>query len=82
MLIGVIPARSNSKRIKSKNIKKFNGKPIIAWTIEAAKKANIFEKIIVSTDSKKSPTLQSVMEQMYHLYAPLIYLMIILQLVM
>ena len=53
MLIGVIPARSNSKRIKNKNIKKFNGKPIIAWTIEAAKKANIFEKIIVSTDSEK-----------------------------
>ncbi len=53
MLIGVIPARSKSKRVKNKNIKSVGGKPIIAWTIEAAKKSKIFDKIIVSTDSKK-----------------------------
>ena len=53
MLIGVIPARSKSKRIKNKNIKSVGGKPIIAWTIEAAKKSKIFDKIIVSTDSNK-----------------------------
>jgi len=51
MIIAVIPARIGSKRIKKKNIKKFYGKPIIAWPIIAAKKSNIFDKIIVSTDS-------------------------------
>ena len=42
MLIGVMPARSKSKRIKNKNIKLVGGKPIIAWTIEAAKKIKNF----------------------------------------
>jgi len=53
MIICIIPARSGSKRIKNKNIKKFNGKPIIAYTIETAKKVKIFKRIIVSTDSLK-----------------------------
>ena len=53
MIIAVIPARIGSKRIKKKNIKKFYGKPIIAWPIIAAKKSNIFDKIIVSTDSSQ-----------------------------
>ncbi len=53
MNIAIIPARSQSKRIKNKNIKKFMGKPIIAWSIETAKKSKIFDEIIVSTDSKK-----------------------------
>ncbi len=53
MNIAIIPARSQSKRIKNKNIKKFMGKPIIAWSIEAAKKSKIFDEVIVSTDSKK-----------------------------
>jgi pseudaminic acid cytidylyltransferase len=48
----IIPARKNSKRIKNKNIKIFKGKPIISYSIEIAKKSNIFEKIHVSTDSK------------------------------
>ncbi len=48
----VIPARGGSKRIPLKNIKKFLGKPLIYYTIESAKKSNIFDKIIVSTDSK------------------------------
>tara|TARA_B100000674_G_scaffold489410_1_gene503350 strand:- start:581 stop:1255 length:675 start_codon:yes stop_codon:yes gene_type:complete len=51
--IAIIPARSGSKRVKNKNIKIFNGKPMIAWPILAAKKSNLFEHIIVSTDSKK-----------------------------
>ena len=50
MIIAVIPARGGSKRIPRKNIKLFSGKPIIAWSIEAAKEAKIFDKIIVSTD--------------------------------
>ncbi len=52
-IIAIIPARSGSKRIKDKNIKNFFGKPMIAWTILAAKKSKIFNKIIVSTDSVK-----------------------------
>ena len=53
MIIAIIPARKNSKRIKNKNIKKFFKKPIISYSIEAAKKSKIFDRIIVSTDSKK-----------------------------
>ena len=50
MNICVIPARGGSKRIPRKNIKKFNGKPIIAYSIEAALKSNCFDQVIVSTD--------------------------------
>lgn len=50
MNICVIPARAGSKRIPRKNIKKFNGKPIIAYSIEAALKSHCFNKVIVSTD--------------------------------
>jgi pseudaminic acid cytidylyltransferase len=50
MTICVIPARGGSKRIPRKNIKEFYGKPMIQWSIEAARQANIFENIIVSTD--------------------------------
>jgi len=53
MKICLIPARSGSKRIKNKNIKKFLGKPLINWSIQKAKKSKLFDKIIVSTDSKK-----------------------------
>ena len=52
-VIAIIPARGNSKRIPGKNYKIFNGKPIIANTIEKLKKSIIFDRIIVSTDSKK-----------------------------
>ena len=53
MNIAVIPARVGSKRIPLKNIKDFCGKPMIAWSIEEAKKSNIFDKIIVSTDDSE-----------------------------
>ena len=53
MKIAIIPARAGSIRIKNKNIKLFNGKPAIAWSILAAKKTNLFDRIIVSTDSNK-----------------------------
>jgi pseudaminic acid cytidylyltransferase len=53
MTICVIPARGGSKRIPRKNIKQFCGKPIMQWSIEAAKKANIFDNIIVSTDDEE-----------------------------
>ena len=53
MNIAIIPARKNSQRIKNKNIKIFNGKPIIFWSIKTALKSKLFKDIFVSTDSKK-----------------------------
>ncbi|MGL5053242.1 MAG: cytidylyltransferase domain-containing protein [Cetobacterium sp.] len=52
-ILAIIPARSGSKGLLHKNIKELNGKPLIAYTIEAAKKSEIFEDIFVSTDSKE-----------------------------
>ena len=53
MNLAIIPARGGSKRIKNKNIKLFMKKPIIYWSIKAVKESKLFDKIIVSTDSKK-----------------------------
>jgi len=53
MNICIIPARGGSKRIPRKNIKHFYGKPIIAYSIEAALKSGCFEKVIVSTDDEE-----------------------------
>lgn len=50
MRLAVIPARGGSKRIPRKNVKNFCGRPMIAWSIEAAKLSNCFDRIIVSTD--------------------------------
>lgn len=49
--IAIIPARGGSKRIPGKNIKDFSGKPIIAYSIEAALNSGIFDEVMVSTDS-------------------------------
>ncbi|GGD72398.1 pseudaminic acid cytidylyltransferase [Lacimicrobium alkaliphilum] len=51
--IAIIPARGGSKRIPDKNIRDFCGKPLIAYSIQAALKADLFDKVIVSTDSEK-----------------------------
>jgi pseudaminic acid cytidylyltransferase len=50
MRVAIIPARGGSKRIPRKNIKVFNGMPIIAWAILAAKESGLFDYIVVSTD--------------------------------
>ncbi len=50
-MLAVIPARGGSKGVLGKNIKELSGKPLISYTIEAALNSNIFEKVIVSTDS-------------------------------
>jgi N-acylneuraminate cytidylyltransferase len=50
MKLAVIPARGGSKRIPRKNIRDFCGKPIIAYSIEAALASNLFDQVIVSTD--------------------------------
>lgn len=49
----IIPARGGSKRIPRKNIREFLGKPIIAYSIEAAIKCGLFDEIMVSTDDKE-----------------------------
>ena len=48
--------RGGSKGVPNKNLRKLNGKPLMAYTIEAAIKSNIFKNIVVSTDSKKIAT--------------------------
>lgn len=50
MKLAVIPARGGSKRIPRKNIKPFCGKPMIAWSIEAALASGCFDHVVVSTD--------------------------------
>jgi len=50
MKVAVIPARGGSKRIAKKNIRPFFGKPIMAWSVEAARASGCFDRIIVSTD--------------------------------
>ena len=54
MKLAIIPARGGSKRIPRKNIKPFCGKPMIAWSIEAARASNCFDLIIVSTDDSET----------------------------
>ena len=51
--IAIITARGGSKRIPGKNIKDFCGKPIIAYSIEAALKSGLFDEVMVSTDSQE-----------------------------
>lgn len=53
MKLAIITARGGSKRIPHKNIRDFCGKPIIAYSIEAAIESNIFDEIMVSTDSEE-----------------------------
>ncbi len=51
--IAIIPARSGSKGLKNKNIKLLNGKPLIAYSIEAAFNSGLFDEVVVSTDSEE-----------------------------
>jgi N-acylneuraminate cytidylyltransferase len=48
--VALIPARGGSKRLPRKNILPFRGRPMIAWTIDAAIRSDLFERIVVSTD--------------------------------
>jgi N-acylneuraminate cytidylyltransferase len=50
MRLAVIPARGGSKRIPRKNIRPFCGRPMIAWSIEAALRSDCFQQVVVSTD--------------------------------
>ena len=51
--LAIIPARGGSKRIPHKNIKEFLGKPIIAYSIEAALNSGLFDEVMVSTDDEQ-----------------------------
>ena len=51
--IAIIPARGGSKRLPGKNLLEIADKPLITWTIEAAKKSGVFDKVVVSTDSQE-----------------------------
>jgi N-acylneuraminate cytidylyltransferase len=53
-IVALIPARGGSKRIPGKNIKPLGGKPLIQWTIEAAKESGIFNAIVVSSDDEEA----------------------------
>lgn len=49
-ILGIIPARGGSKGVKRKNVRDVGGKPLICWSIEAAKNANVFDYFCVTTD--------------------------------
>lgn len=51
--LAIIPARSGSKGLPDKNIKELNGKPLMAYSIEAALQSGMFDEVMVSTDSAK-----------------------------
>lgn len=51
--LAIIPARSGSKGLPDKNIKELNGKPLLAYSVDAALQSGVFDEIMVSTDSEK-----------------------------
>lgn len=53
MILGITPARGGSKGIPKKNIKIIVGKPLLAWTIEEAKKSKLIDRYVVSTEDKE-----------------------------
>ncbi len=57
MKVAIIPARGGSKRIPRKNIKEFCGKPMIAYSIQAALDSKLFDRVIVSTDDEEIATI-------------------------
>lgn len=52
-IVTIIPAKGHSNRLKNKNIYKLKGKPLLQWTLEAAKKSKYLDRIFVSTESSK-----------------------------
>jgi pseudaminic acid cytidylyltransferase len=57
VIVAIIPARGGSERIPRKNIRPFAGKPIIAYSIAAARECRLFDQIIVSTDDEEVATV-------------------------
>ncbi|GJQ57665.1 MAG: N-acylneuraminate cytidylyltransferase [Candidatus Scalindua sp.] len=52
-ILALIPARAGSKRVKDKNVSLLGGKPLIAYTVEAALASKLISRVVVSTDSKQ-----------------------------
>ena len=57
MIIAVIPAKGDSRRLKNKNIKDVNNKPLLYWSVKLAEKFKLINKIFISTDSTKIQNL-------------------------
>lgn len=53
MRVAFIPARGGSKRIPRKNVRPFFGRPMIAWSIDAARRSGLFGRVVVSTDDEE-----------------------------
>ena len=52
-VFAIIPARSGSKGVKDKNIKKLHGHSLLEWSINAAKKSKLIDRVFISTDSSQ-----------------------------
>tara|TARA_A100001015_G_scaffold187003_1_gene208259 strand:- start:66 stop:749 length:684 start_codon:yes stop_codon:yes gene_type:complete len=52
-VLAIIPARKSSEELKNKNIRKFNKKPLIFWTLKAAQKSKLIDEVVVSSNSSK-----------------------------
>lgn len=50
-VLAIVPARGGSKQLPGKNIKPLHGRPLIAWTIEAARQSQAVDRVLVSTDA-------------------------------
>ncbi len=59
-ILCVIPARGGSKTVPGKNIKFVCGKPLLGYAIESVLESNVFDKLVLSTDSKEIAELQAV----------------------
>ncbi len=59
IFLGIIPARGGSKGIPRKNIKMIAGKPLIVWTIEAAKISRFIDRFVVSTDDEEIASISN-----------------------
>jgi len=57
MILGVIPARGGSKGVPRKNIRPIAGKPLIVWSIEAAKRSELLDRFVVSTEDPEIASL-------------------------
>ena len=58
-VVAVIPARKGSKRVKGKNIRKFQGQPLLEWSIKAALQTPEVDRVVVSTDDPEASRLAS-----------------------
>lgn len=70
LVVALIPARGGSVRVRHKNRKPLAGKPLVAWSIEAARESGIFSEIIVSTDDAETADIAMAFSAAVHLRSP------------